>query len=151
VAEHERSYDKGTWHFDINHYLDTLIRKPGALKGSMALKQMPQKMQELFRVYYADNGKDFLALLKYCQLKGYGYDDILKAVRMIRMRGARHVNADQIKVALETMDEKSLTFSEEQKTDAFLEIELGIEDVLSQLDAVMNGKRYVKKGGCAYE
>jgi hypothetical protein len=32
-----------------------------------------------------------------------------------------------------------------------LEIELGSEDVLSQLDAVMNGKRYVKKGGCAYE
>lgn len=67
------------------------------------------------------------------------------------MRGARHVNTDQIKVALETMDEKSLTFSREQKTDDFLEIELGSEDVLSQLDAVMNGKRYVKKGGCAYE
>ena len=103
-------------------------------------------MQELFRVYYADNGKDFLALLKYYQLKGHGYNEVLKAVRMIRMRGARHVNTDQIKVALETMNEKSLTFSEEQKTDAFLEIELGSEDVLSQLDAVMNGKRLYEGG-----
>lgn len=105
VAEHERSYDKGTWHFDINHYLDTLIRKPEALKGAMTLKQMLHKIQELFHAYYADNGIDFLALLKYCQLKGHGYDDILKAMRMIRMRRARHVNTDQIKVAFETMDE----------------------------------------------
>ena len=139
MAGHERSYDKGSWHFDINHYLDTLIRKPGALKGSVALKQMPQKMQDLFRVHYADNGKDFLALLKYCQQNGHGYDDILKAVKIIRMRGARHINTDQIKVALETMNAGPLTFSEEQKTEAFLEIEMGSEDVLSQLDAVMCG------------
>lgn len=139
VAGHERSYDKGSWHFDINHYLDTLIRKPGALKGSVALKQMPQKMQELFRVHYADNGKDFLALLKYCQQKGHDYDDVLKAVKIIRMRGARHINTDQIKVALETMNAGPLTFSEAQRTEAFLEIEMGSEDVLSQLDAVMCG------------
>lgn len=139
VAEHERSYEKGFWRFDINHYLDTLIRKPGALKGSVALKQMPQKMQELFRVHYANNGKDFLALLKYCQQNGHDYDDVLKAVKMIRMRGAKHINTDQIKVALETLDSKPLTFSETQRSDAFLEIEIGSEDVLSQLDAVMRG------------
>lgn len=138
VACHERSYEKGSWSFDINHYLDTLIRKPGALKGSVALRQMPEKMRELFRVHYADNGKDFLALLKYCQQNNYDYDDILKAVKMIRMRGAKHINTDQIKVALETMNTPPLTFSEAQKTDAFLEIETGSEDVLSQLDAVMN-------------
>ena len=139
VAEHERSYEKGFWRLDINHYLDTLIRKPGALKGSVALKQMPQKMQELFRVHYTDNGKDFLALLKYCQQNGHDYDDVLKAVKMIRMRGAKHINTDQIKVALETLDSKPLTFSETQRSDAFLEIEIGSEDVLSQLDAVMRG------------
>ena len=96
-------------------------------------------MQDLFRVHYADNGKDFLSLLKYCQQKGHDYDDILKAVKIIRMRGARHINTDQIKVALETMNVGPITFSEEQKTEAFLEIEMGSEDVLSQLDAVMCG------------
>ena len=55
------------------------------------------------------------------------------------MRGARHINTDQIKVALETMNAGSLTFSEEQRTEDFLEIEMGSEDVLSQLDAVMCG------------
>ena len=78
------------------------MKKPSALKGSVALRQMPEKMQELFRVHFADKGKDFLRLLKYCRERGYDYRDILDAVRQIRMRGARHINFDQIKVALET-------------------------------------------------
>ena len=139
MAEHERSYSAGSWTFDINHYLNTLTKKPGALKGSMALRQMPEKMQELFRVHFAEDGKDFLRLLKYCRDKKYDYKDILDAVKKIRMRGARHINFGQIKVALETRDSSPLVFAENQKTDEFLMIELGSEDVLSQLDGIMQG------------
>ena len=46
---------------------------------------------------------------------------------------------DQIKVVLETRDDKPLVFSDIQRTDDFLEIELGSEDVLSQLDRIMQG------------
>ena len=139
VAEHERSYSTGSWTFDINHYINTLMRKPGALKGSVALRQMPEKMQELFRVHFADNGKDFLRLLKFCREKGHDYNDILDAVKRIRMRGARHLNFDQIKVAMETRDDAPLVFADSQKTDEFIEIELGSGDVLSQLDGIMQG------------
>ena len=139
MAEHERSYSHGSWTFDINHYINTLMKKPGALKGSVALRQMPEKMQELFRVHFAENGKDFLKLLKYCRDNKYDYKDILDAVRKIRMRGARHINFDQIKVALETRDAAPLVFTDKQKTDEFIEIELGSEDVLSQLDGIMQG------------
>ena len=119
VAEHERSYSNGSWTFDINHYINTLMKKPGALKGSVALRQMPDKMRELFRVHFEDNGKDFLKLLKYCREKAYDYKDILDAVRKIRMRGARHINFDQIKVALETKDAKPLVFTDSQRTADF--------------------------------
>lgn len=64
------------------------------------------------------------------------------------MRGARHINHDQIKVALETRDAAPLAFKESQKTDAFLEIELGSEDVLAQLDAVMQRNNSVAEGRC---
>lgn len=100
---------------------------------------MPEKMQELFRVHFVDNGKDFLRLLKYCRERDHDYRDMLDAVRQIRMRGARHINFDQIKVALETRNAAPLTFTDSQKTDAFLEIELGSEDVLAQLDGIMQG------------
>lgn len=56
------------------------------------------------------------------------------------MRGARHINYDQIKVALETKNAVPLVYADSQKTDDFLEIELGSEDVLSQLDGIMQGK-----------
>lgn len=137
VAEHERSYSPGSWTFDINHYLNTLMKKPGALKGSVALRQMPERMRELFRVHFADSGMDFLRLLKHCQENGFGYSDILHAVKRIRMRGARHINFDQIKVALEARDAAPLAFSDSQKSDAFIEIEIGSECVLSQLDGIM--------------
>lgn len=140
VAEHERSYSTGSWTLDINHYIGTLMKKPGALKGSVALRQMPEKMQELFRVHFADNGRDFLRLLRHCKEKGHDYNDILDAVKRIRMRGARRINADQIRVALETSVDSPLVFSESQKTDDFLEIELGSGDVLAQLDGIMQGK-----------
>ena len=139
MAEHERSYSHGSWTFDINHYINTLMKKPGALKGSVALRQMPEKMQDLFRVHFAENGKDFLKLLKYCSDNKYDYKDILDAVRKIRMRGARHINFDQIKVALETRNAAPLVFAESQKSDEFILIELGSEDVLSQLDGIMQG------------
>ena len=59
--------------------------------------------------------------------------------RQIRMRGARHINFDQIKVALETRDAAPLTFTDSQRTDAFLKIEIESEDVLAQLDGIMQG------------
>jgi hypothetical protein len=55
------------------------------------------------------------------------------------MRGARHITFDQIKVVLETRKDSPLEFEESQKTDAFIEIELGSEDVLAQLDGIMQG------------
>ncbi len=86
-----------------------------------------------------DSGQKYLSPLcpKYCRENSYDYKDILDAVRKIRMRGARHINFDQIKVALEMRDAKPLVFTDSQRTDDFLEIELGSEDVLSQLDSIM--------------
>ncbi|MGH7748230.1 MAG: IS21 family transposase, partial [Candidatus Dormibacteria bacterium] len=39
VARHERSYGRGQQILDLEHYLDVLVKKPGALPGSMALAQ----------------------------------------------------------------------------------------------------------------
>lgn len=39
VASHERSYERGRQVLELEHYLDVLERKPGALAGSTPLKQ----------------------------------------------------------------------------------------------------------------
>ena len=45
--------------------------------------------------------------------------------------------ADHFKVALQTMNARDEPFREEQKSDEFIEIEIGSEDILSQLKNVM--------------
>jgi hypothetical protein len=45
--------------------------------------------------------------------------------------------ADHFKVALQTMNARDEQFREEQKSDEFIEIEIGSEDILSQLENVM--------------
>ena len=39
VARHERSTARGSQHLQLDHYLEVLSRKPGALPGSLALEQ----------------------------------------------------------------------------------------------------------------
>jgi hypothetical protein len=50
VARHERCYERHQKVLDLEHYLDTLTKKPGALAGSTALEQC--RAQGLWPVSY---------------------------------------------------------------------------------------------------
>ena len=39
IARHERLMTKGSTRVDLDHYLEVLLRKPGALPGAKALEQ----------------------------------------------------------------------------------------------------------------
>lgn len=137
VAEHERSYLKNDWKVDINHYINTLLRKPGALQGSTALKQMPQKMQHLFQVHFRNNPKDFVLLLKFSNENEYTYEDIIEATATVKRRGAQRLSLDQLKVALEATRSKETISPSTQNTDEYLEISIGSDDILNQLSSMM--------------
>jgi hypothetical protein len=47
---------------DIMHYLNTFLKKPGALKNSIALKSIPQ-LKAIFDKYYSQKPKDFIETL----------------------------------------------------------------------------------------
>jgi hypothetical protein len=44
---------------DIYHYLNTLLRKPGAINNSVALKQIP-RLKAIFDTHYKDKPKQFI-------------------------------------------------------------------------------------------
>lgn len=70
------------------------------------------------------------------------YEDVVDAETLIRSNGVKTFTADHFKVALQTMKSKDEPFRDEQKTDEFIEIETGSEDILSQLENVMeNGTK----------
>ena len=66
VASHLRDYGKHQWIIDIEHYLDTLRKKPGALHGSVALTSSPY-LKKLYQQFYTNAPRDFIDLLHYCR------------------------------------------------------------------------------------
>lgn len=66
VGSHQRDYGKHQWIISIEHYLDTLRQKPGALKESVALTCRPY-LKQLYQQFYTNTPRDFIDLLHYCR------------------------------------------------------------------------------------
>ena len=64
VATHQRDYGKHQWVISIEHYLDTVRQKPGALNGSVALTCSPY-LKELYQQFYLNAPRDFIDLPHY--------------------------------------------------------------------------------------
>lgn len=62
VTRHRRAFGNGAMKIDIMHYLNTFLKKPGALKNSVALKSVPQ-LKAIFDKYYSQKPKDFIEIL----------------------------------------------------------------------------------------
>lgn len=65
VASHARDYGNHQWVIDIEHYLHTFNKKPGALKGSVALARSSY-LKQLYQQFYLNRPRDFIDLLHYC-------------------------------------------------------------------------------------
>lgn len=59
VCRHKRIFGNGNMKVDIYHYLNTLLKKPGAVRNSIALKQIP-KLKAIFDTHYANKPKQFI-------------------------------------------------------------------------------------------
>src|SRR5690554_4827895 len=66
VAVHERSYQKHSWNIQIEHYLSTFRKKPGALAGSQALAGS-RYLKGLYGEYFRGEARGFIELLAYCR------------------------------------------------------------------------------------
>lgn len=62
VCEHNKLKGKGGYSVDIRHYLKTLLKKPGAINRSIALRSNP-KLNQIFNKYYSDNQRKFINII----------------------------------------------------------------------------------------
>ena len=85
VATHVRSYEKHSWHIDIEHYLDTFKKKPGALAGSQALADN-HYLGALYRNFFRDEPREFIELLSYCREQKVSEEKLEESLR--RLLGA---------------------------------------------------------------
>jgi hypothetical protein len=59
IAKHKRVFGNGKMQIDIYHYLNTLRKKPGAIRNSVALKSIP-RLKAIFDTYYSKQPKKFI-------------------------------------------------------------------------------------------
>ena len=97
ICEHERQYSRQGWYINLEHYLYTLNRKPGALAGSQALESAPEDVKDTFRKYFTDTPRDFVELLIFLRDHDYSFDKVNEAIEKLNRISPHDVSLDKIK------------------------------------------------------
>lgn len=130
VATHERSYKKHEWVIDIEHYLSTFKKKPGALPGSVALASRTY-LKQLYHEYFYDDTRGFIDLLDYCHKNQVADEKLEESVKRILASGSGQITTEQIKVLLGNKSEYVRYAANNQTTRM-------AKNQLSQANALIN-------------
>lgn len=115
---HERNFGTYRWQIDIDHYLVTLSRKPGALHGSAALEQSPAIIKRLYQRYFINQPRDFIDVLLYCKDGNIRHDKLEETVNKISRLCAGDVTSDKIIALLGNQSDTIISMpSASKKTD----------------------------------
>lgn len=74
VCRHKRIFGNGNMQVDIYHYLNSLLKKPGAVRNSVALKQIP-RLKAIFDTHYSNKPKQFVE--EFMESSHLDIDDII--------------------------------------------------------------------------
>lgn len=144
VAEHARLFGKGLWSMKLEHFLGTFLRKPGALDQSVALRQVPAEIAELYRTHFCpDKQKDFISFMMYARDNGILHSEITASVRRLRNKGIRHITADHLRVdisaaAYDAKGGHTCAIPDGDEAEELREIEAHALGTLEQLTGIMN-------------
>jgi hypothetical protein len=115
VARHERCFGRQPKVLNLEHYLDVLRKKPGALAGSMPLAQWraqgrwPESFDGFWEQLQQRRGKQegTRAMIEVLRLgREHGYDRLRQAVEQALAMGGSDVGVIQYLLALERMEKR---------------------------------------------
>ena len=96
VAEHARNFGAHTWDIEINHYLNTLKKKPGAIHRSTAMHQMNPRLQNIYNEYYTEDPRDFIDLIEIISKEGL--ENVEKTIKQLERINPLSINTEKIKM-----------------------------------------------------
>lgn len=139
VCKHIRSYEKNTWILDLDHYLHTFRKKPGALAGSVAFNQAPQWLKDIYDQYFSHTPRTLAELLLYCRENGTGKEDLQQTIRFLTKHYPSSVDKDHIIALLGTnMDGYKLATKNVSPSALFDDIVSQSSKNIMELTAMMN-------------
>lgn len=138
IAEHIRLTGSREWSVQLNHYLNTLRKKPGAIASSLALQQN-SCMKEIYEKYYTNKNKEFIELLQYIK-DNNNETEVLKAIAKLVEMHPKHVTTAKIKFLCDKSDEgftsPILTSQETKNIDSYAQEHLKEYDELFNLSNI---------------
>jgi hypothetical protein len=106
LCQHPRLYQRHSWQIDLNHYLVTLQRKPGAVAGSIALKQAPEWIRSMYAHHFTHDARSFIELLQYCQFHDVDNQRLKAAVDKLSHSFCAAITADHVIALLGNREEE---------------------------------------------
>lgn len=100
ICSHDRNYGTNEWIITLDHYLKTLDRKPGALHGSLALKQAPEAVREVYTRWFTNQPRDFIGLLQFCRQSQVDHQRLLDTAIYVSGICPNNITAEKIMALL---------------------------------------------------
>lgn len=108
VAQHRRQHTRYAYYIQLDHYLDTLSRKPGALAGALALQQADQRLRHWFEQHFKERPKVFIELLHWMEQHGYTIEQVQPAISQCLQRCAHQaLDLDKVKLLVQQAQQPS--------------------------------------------
>ena len=118
VCCQERQYGMFQWQINLEHYLSTLTRKPGALHGSVALQQAPGEVKRLYEQFFRSNARGFIEIMQYCQNKNIPHPKLVKTIHELNRLCPNDVSPDKVLALLGNQSsEKAQSLSSDRKDE----------------------------------
>ncbi len=136
ITSHIRKYFPGDWVIDIEHFIRTFTRKPGAIASSVALRQADEQIRKMYN-YFKDTPRDFIMLLHHMLENKLYVDDILNSYSLLKKLGIMRPSVEQIKAKIVSIKENVSDIEEYNSVD-FKLIERTSVDTLNDLTEIMN-------------
>lgn len=96
VCSHQRNYGMHQWEINLDHYLVTLSRKPGALHGSLALDQAPEEIKSVYHQFFVNQPRGFIEVLQYCKTHEVAHKKLIETVNTLRELCPRDVSCEKV-------------------------------------------------------
>jgi hypothetical protein len=98
VCEHKKIDGLHEISIDIRHYLDSFIKKPGALKNSLALKSIPQ-LKSIYNNHFNKNSKEFIEVVR--KNKGKSLNELIEVLAEYKNSPINIIKFEQAKNNIE--------------------------------------------------
>ena len=140
ICKHNKIIGKYQWSMNIDHYLKTLIRKPGAVKGSYAFRQMDEKLKCIYSLYFKEQTRDFIKLLIYIKENSKSIYEVKGIIEKLEKINPHNVNLQNIV----SLAERNIAPKQDYPAN---DINESANKQLLELAGLLPGKEQLYKGG----